>query len=326
MSGEALFERYREALKRGHLASLRGDVQDALAAYSAAAAIAPERPAPHASAGNALLRARRPAEALRHYAHALDLARGDEDAMLGRAHALAMLGRRGEAAAAFDTVADARAEQGRLADAVDAGRRALELAEGRGRRRNLERLIEQLRSAEPGEPGRLALEHALRILDGVAVAHSGQPAPARAEGAADGPGAAGPADLPIEILAAELAAQRRSALDRELPAGMDAEAAARAADMAVDAGDTPIALARLLDLAAIHWHLGNTAAALDACCSALSIAPGDVDVHLALAELYRVRGWPELAAEKLDLLDRFAALAEDTASVARIAAARAEAV
>jgi len=38
---EALYERYKEALRRGHVASLRGRPEAALAAYVEAATIAP---------------------------------------------------------------------------------------------------------------------------------------------------------------------------------------------------------------------------------------------------------------------------------------------
>ena len=172
MSGEALYERYKDALKRGHVASLRGRLEEALKAYAEAAAIAPERSTPHTSAATALMRRKRPGDALRHYTTALTLSPRDEAAMLGRAQAFAALDRRPEAADAYDSLAELRASSGKLADAVDAARRALELAEGRERRRLLEQLIERLRATSPGEPGRMALERALRVLDGPAVAEA----------------------------------------------------------------------------------------------------------------------------------------------------------
>jgi tetratricopeptide (TPR) repeat protein len=172
MSGEALYERYKDALKRGHVASLRGRLEEALKAYAEAAAIAPERSTPHTSAATALMRRKRPADALRYYTAALALSPRDEAAMLGRAQALAALDRRPEAADAYDDLAELRASSGKLADAVDAARRALELAEGRERRRLLAQLIERLRASSPGEPGRVALERALRVLDGPAVAEA----------------------------------------------------------------------------------------------------------------------------------------------------------
>ena len=45
MSDEA-FGRYREALRQGHLAALRGDHAGALVAYGLAADLAPDRPLP----------------------------------------------------------------------------------------------------------------------------------------------------------------------------------------------------------------------------------------------------------------------------------------
>jgi tetratricopeptide (TPR) repeat protein len=178
VSSEALYEQYKDALKRGHVASLRGRVDAALLAYAEAARIAPERSTPHTSAGTALLRRKRPGEAILHYEVALSISPRDETALLGRAQSLTALDRRGEAANAFDTLAELQAGSGRLADAVDAARRALELAEGRERRKTLERLIARLRAARPDEPGRLALERALLVLEGPAVAppKKGKPA------------------------------------------------------------------------------------------------------------------------------------------------------
>ena len=180
MSGGGLYERYKDALKRGHVASLRGRLEESLKAYAEAAAIAPERSTPHTSAGTALMRRKRPADALRHYTTAVSLSPRDEAALLGRAQALTALDRRPEAANAFDALAELRATNGKLADAVDAARRGLELAEGRERRRMLEDLIERLRASSPGEPGRLALERALQVLDGPAVAQAAPEAAAAA--------------------------------------------------------------------------------------------------------------------------------------------------
>jgi tetratricopeptide (TPR) repeat protein len=315
MSGGSHYERYKDALKRGHVASIRGRLEDALTAYAEAAAIAPERSTPHTSAGTALLRRRRPADALRHYAVALRLAPRDEAALLGRAQALAALDQRGEAADAYMALADARADSGSLSDAVDAARRGLELAEGRERRRTLERLIEKLRATEPDEPGRAALERALRVLDGVAVTPAVQPgatAPAVASDATPESVAAG-ADEPGPAI--------RSVLDRDLPAGLGSDDLARSAEVALGAGDTVTALGRLLDLAAHHRRAGQSEAALDALYEGLTFAHDDVDLHLALVTLYGDRGWTALADEKLSLLGRLAMLEGDEATLARVAAA-----
>jgi tetratricopeptide (TPR) repeat protein len=326
MSGEALYERYKEALKRGHVASLRGRLEEALTAYAEAAAIAPERSTPHTSAATALMRRKRPADALRHYTAALTLSPRDEAALLGRAQALAALDRRPEAANAFDTLAEQRATNGKLADAVDAARRGLELAEGRERRRMLEELIERLRASSPGEPGRLALEHALQVLEGPALtvataATMPEPAamaePPGVEPAAASPGAGAPADV------GEATVPVRAALDRDLPADLDVTALIRRAEDAVAGSMAPEALESLLDLAAAHRRDGRIDAALDSCYLALSVRPDDVGLHLALVELYDGRGWVTLATEKLDLLDRLVDLDADDRGSTRVAAARA---
>lgn len=332
MSSEALYERYKDALKRGHVASLRGRLDDALLAYAEAASIAPERPTPHTSAGTALLRRRRPADALRHYGVALSIVPRDEAALLGRAQALAALDRRPEAADAFDTLAEVRAGRGKLADAVEAARRGLELAEGRDRRRTLERLIGRLRATAPDEPGRLALENALRALDGPAVAG----ATARAEGPVATTGEARtaetPAETPPETPAAvvepgpgpePVAASARGPLDRDLPPGVAPAELARVAEEALAAGVPAYALERLLDLATAYRRDGRIDAAMDACYVALSCDPDNVGLHLALVELYDERGWTVVAGEKLDLVEALARFDADGDALARIATARA---
>lgn len=315
MSDEALYERYKDALKRGHVASLRGRCDEALHAYAEASTIAPDRPTPHTSAGAALLRARRPTEALRHYDAALRLAPRDEAALLGRAQSLTELRRSREAADAFDVLAEVRAADGALADAVDAARRGLELAEGRERRRTLERLIERLRSSEPGEPGRLALERALLVLEGAAMTST----PPDAEAA---PGGEPALDGTTEADAVPAQAVVRLALDRALPSDMSLHDLRWRAETALDE-QQPQAVDALLDLAAADLRLGRSNAAMDACYAALSIDPDHVVLHLALVQLYDLQGWSSLATEKLDLLDRLVSLGDDAEGLAIVAAARA---
>jgi len=331
MSDDALYERYKDALRRGHVASLRGNLEDALAAYAEAASIAPERSTPHTSAGTALLRGKRPADALRHYAAALRLSARDDAALLGRAQALADLDRRPEAADAFDALADVRAAADRLADAVDAARRGLELAEGRDRRRTLERLIDRLRESEPGEPGRMALEQALVVLEGQAVlpvmpgqvGATGGQAPSMQGIPAAGSDAGATAVEP-SVPVPPIAPAYRRALDRELEAGLDATALALLAEDALDAEDREAALERLLDLAAAYRRDGHIDAALDACYLGLSLDPDDTGIHLALAELYDERGWSALATEKVDLVATLVALDGGADAIGRVAAARSD--
>jgi len=296
------------------------------------------------------MRRKRPADALRHYAAALALSPRDEAAMLGRAQALAALDRRPEAADAYDSLAELRASTGKLADAVDAARRALELSEGRQRRRTLEQLIERLRASAPGEPGRVALERALQVLDGPAVAGSAvtgavvaatttPPRQPESDGPAVGVDAVLDADAGIDEHAIAAAAEAdvavvpevhdpvealpiRAALDRDLPDDLDVEALMRRVEDAITAGAAADALSLLLDLAAAYRRDGRIDAALDACYLALSLDPDDIALHLALVELYEERGWTVLSTEKLDLLDRLVAL-DDGAGADRVAAARA---
>ena len=319
MSGEALYERYKEALQRGHVASVQGRIVDALTAYAEAAEIAPERATPHTSAGTSLMRSGRPGEAVEQFEIALRLSPGDAAALRGRAMALLALDRRHDAAEAYDKLADACASAGKLADAVDAARRGLELAEGRERRRALQALVDQLRAAEPDEPGRLALENALQVLD------VGQPAVqgAMTDDVARGePSATDHGSQPGMAAVAEVAA-RRAVLDRDLPPGSSPSFLALAAEAAVDADDTETAVERLLDLAAAHRRAGSPDAALDACYAGLSIIPGHAVLHLALVELYDERGWRLLADEKLKLLDRLATFDADQAVLEEIREVRA---
>jgi tetratricopeptide (TPR) repeat protein len=381
VAGEGLYERYKDALKRGHVAALRGRLDEALDAYAEASRIAPERATPHTAAGTALLRRKRPADALAYYEAASRLAPRDEAALLGRAQALVALDRRLEAADAYDSLAELRSGGGKLADAVDAARRSLELAEGRERRRTLERLIGRLRATRADDRARVALERALRVLEGPRIA-AARPKPidddvlaaaiaaadvaaAREEQAAvDAPpageagldeasdddardGAAtddeaweGDESLAVDAgLEAALAAvddEPETAPDepalaapvvpgifeRDLPPGIELGQLARLAEEAVDARDPGVAIDRLLDLAAANRLYGTQDAAIDACYQGLSLRPDDVDLHLALVQLYDERGWRALASDKLGLLDRLVGLDEDAGAQARVDAAR----
>ena len=335
VTSDELYELYKDALKRGHVASLRGQIDGALLCYAEAARIAPERATPHSSAGTALLRRKQPLDALRHYEVALAKSPRDEAALLGRAQALAILERRGEAADAFDTLAEMQADTGRLADAVDAARRGLEMAEGRERRRTLERLIAKLRASEPGEPGRLALERALQVLDGLAVpsarvppadaAHKATPVPAAAS--LDlAPTARGAVDAePTAVLPTRPASHSAaSEAPRLVPDNATLTELAARAEAAIEAGVSAPAVNALLDLAALHTRDGRIEAALDACYSAVTFDPDNVALHLALAQLYAERGWDVLADEKLRLLERLARLDGDRVAIAAIAGVRSE--
>jgi tetratricopeptide (TPR) repeat protein len=280
---EALYDQYKDALRRGHMAALRGRLDVAAAAYREASRIAPDRALPYVGLGGVLARLGKADDALTAYGLALDRAPADEGAMHGRADVLAALGRRAEAAETLDRLATILERDGRLADACDVARQALELAESRGRRRHVESLVARLRTAAPGDAVAAdALERALGILE------SG---PGVAPLAAD-------ADLP--------------------PKPPDPSLLTLAVEESLEAGDLDEARRRALVAAIGHREVGQFHAAMDACYQALAIQPSDPDIHLLLAELYLDRGWRGPAAEKLALLGRLSQLTGDDATRARL--------
>ena len=71
---EVLYEQYKDALRRGHVAALRGRLDAAAAAYHEAARIAPDRALPYVGLGGVLTRLGKSDEALVAYAAALERA------------------------------------------------------------------------------------------------------------------------------------------------------------------------------------------------------------------------------------------------------------
>ena len=104
------------------------------------------------------------------------------------------------------------------------------------------------------------------------------------------------------------------------PVTRDPAALSSAADAALEAGEPGRATELLLAAARAYHATGRFDAALDACYRALATAPGDLELHLELVDLYNARGWGDLAAEKLALLARLVELDEDTAAAERIRA------
>ena len=294
---EVLYEQYKDALRRGHVAALRGRLDAAAAAYREAARIAPDRALPHVGLGGVLARLGRTDDALTAYAAALDRAPNDEGAMQGRADVLAAVGRRSEAADTLDRLAANLERDGRLADACDVARRALELAESRGRRRSVETLVARLRTAAPGDTAAAeALERALGVLESVPGL---DPLPDPADGAATTDGTDEPAVATP-------------------PPPPDPALLTLAVEEALEAGDLEEARRRALVAAMGHRAVGQFHAAMDACYQALAILPSDPDIHLLLAELYLDRGWRGPAADKLVLLGRLSQLTGDGATRGRL--------
>ena len=312
MSSAAPYERYKDALRRGHVAALRGRLEVALEAYEEAAMLAPDRALPLTSRGTVLARLGRIADALGSFDAALQRAPADEGALAGRAEALAALGRRGDAALAFDALADAHDRAGRLTEACDAARRALELAESRVRRRYVIELADRLRSSPLDDAARKALERAMSILVVVDERAEPEPQPSRDGGAADADQA---------LVPDESSADAATVLAEVPEPPADVAAIAQRAETSLDQGDTASARSAYLELAEAHRAQGHIDAALDAGYQALSLAPGNVDLHLELIALYLDRGWRAPAVEKLRLLHRLVELGDETSARERLRAA-----
>ena len=303
------FERYKDALRRGHVAALRERFGEAIDAYEEAAELAPERALPHTSVGRILIRLNRPTDALAAFGRAIDRASNDEAALAGRSEILVALGRRVEAAETFARLAEAQAAAGKLADATDAARQALELAESRQGRSFLKRLVDQLDDAAGDAKVAAAMERAMRILEPPSEAPEPEPEIApEAE-------LATPGDEPETAELAE--PEEPSAPPPTPPERLVDEAESLAA-----AGRSAEARERYLEAAASYRGDRRLDAAVDACLTVLRFDPADPAVHLLLAELYLDHGWRTEAAAKLDLLQRLSSLTGDT-ETERLAAATA---
>ena len=281
---DAVYERYKEALRRGHIAAERGRFDAALAAYANAAGLAPDRALPHLSIAATLRRMGRDAEALAAYGAALERAPRDTAAHTARTETLLALGRPAEAADALDRLAEVQEAAGQLPDACDTIRRALELAESRTRRRNIERLVRELRDGPQDEAAVAALERAVGVLRLAAPAAPASPEPA-------------PVSKPPREDAALVLAQAEDSLGK---------------------GDDAMTRDLFVRAAIAQRSAGHTDAAIDACYLALAVAPGDPELHVVMAELYLDRGWETAAAEKLLLLGRLVELTGDLAARDRL--------
>jgi len=327
---DALYEQYKDALRRGHVAALHGQLEVALAAYEDAAGIAPERALPHASRGTVLARLGRQEDALAAFDAALARSSTDEVALAGRAEVLQAIGRRGEAAAAYDRLAAVSERAGRLVAALDAARRALEAAESRGRRDVVRELSARIGASPLDDAARGALEQALRVLETDPHHLPAEPAAAAAAaaGSLEGAGAAprfegAPPDQDLDhepgLEEAELGTPAESKPEPEPEE--DVATLSSLADDALAVSDPGLAAATLLRLARLHRRAGRLNAALDACYLALSLAPDDPHLHLELVALYDTRGWTTAADEKVALLRRLVELDGDLDAIGRVESA-----
>ena len=277
---EALYERYKDALRRGHVAVQRGRLDEALDAYGEAARVAPDRALPLVGIAQVLIRLGKSAEAVSTFDLALERAPTDEVALRGRVDALMALGDRVRAAETLDAMAELAREAGRHGDAVDLMAQALELAEGRDRRATLSALVADLDADRDG-----------------AAAAAG--ALARAGALLAGP--IGPEPPPP-------------------PPPFDPAAAMAAVEDAAATGNAQATREAALDAARGFRAGGQLHAAIDACYQALATNPSDAGVHLTLAELYVDRGWRTIAADKLLLLASLVDVDGDRATRDRLCA------
>jgi tetratricopeptide (TPR) repeat protein len=429
----SLFDQYKAALRRGHLAALAGNLDEALDAYAAAARLVPDRALPVASQGTVLHRLDRWPEAAEAFERALQLAPDDEAALRARAVAREQRGLRSGAASDFERLAFVLDVAGRSIDAADAARRAANLEPSAVREALADRLaraaalrIDLLPSerampasrwgqvpdprlgaipiaeptdgpradspaAEAAEAGEAAeaieLSAAMapagasdepgagESLDGpeLGAARTGDHEPGDAEAGLEAPepAAAGATDMTLYVptldeeldalgdrpdaISAALAARLaelgtqpawvdmedspiKSALGDLGPDGQswppvdlpsppppplvgpppDPEDLLADAATLIAAGDVRAARDLMLTAAMVHRAAGRLDAALEICLQLLTTAPGDPQVHLAIANLQLDRGWTALATEKIELLLRLTSLTGDTQAEADV--------
>jgi tetratricopeptide (TPR) repeat protein len=322
---EALFDRYREALRAGHVAVMRGRLEAAAAWYREAASLASDRAVPRTALGSVELRLGQPVQALDSFDAALAVAPADDAALMGRAQALVVLQRPDEASATFDLLADAREAAAKHPEACDALRRALEIEPTPARRDRYRALTEELRR----RVGDAEAERALALAPGLLEDAADAPAPApAATAAADGASAQTPAGSPDGasdgVRGSDTVATAPGSLapgNNELAPVVDGDALVLAAEEAAARGDAQGAVAAAMAAARTFRAAGHPVAALDACVGGLSAGPGDVDLHLLIAELAFERGAVGSAGDTYRSLLHLVETEGDAAARARIVAA-----
>jgi tetratricopeptide (TPR) repeat protein len=307
-----LFEQYKDALRRGHVALLGDELEVALVAYREAASLVSDRPLPYASIGSVLQRLGRPEEALEAYDRAISLAPDDAAAVAARASIVAGLASAARATALAELHApepesapepepepkpappqqpmpDPRIEASieADADALDQMRAAVEAAG-----------VPETSDANEGPDGPSTDDPLASQAPGAAATLDDATAP---------DGSAWPAiDLPSPPPPPLVGPPPD-------PAVLQAEAEAL-----LDGGDEHGARDLLLTAVTVHRDAGRLDAAIDSCLQLLAIAPGDPRVHLAIANLQLDRGWRPVATEKIELLLRLTSLSGDAQAEADV--------
>jgi len=317
---DLVVDRYKDALKAGHVAVLRGRPEDALAHYQAAVDAAPDRPLPYSSLGGVLAGLGRFEEARAAYARALGLGSREEGTLIGLAEALLALERGSDAAAALDRLAELQAATARLPEGLQTLERADALAPDRRRSKRMA----EFRAAIEGAPLRVATH-----------ARAPRPAAPRPDKAPRRPRALGPKAL-AAIVAGNLRGRSGRSPGRATAPGAatarpenvdgraEGEALCLQAEAAAGEGRTDDALKTFADAAAAYLAAGHEVAAIDACQRGLGLGPMEPALHLQLARVYLELGWTQRAVSKLVLLDRLLQMDGDRLWRAELAGLAAE--
>jgi hypothetical protein len=319
---EPLFDQYKAALRRGHMSSLAGRLDEALEAYQEAARLVPERALPLASQGTVLHRLDRWPQAAEAFDAALRIVPDDETTLRARATAREDRGMKAGAAQDFERLALVLDVGGRPSEAIDAVQRAQALEPSPTRAALAERLVRA--ATHPEADDDTAPADVAPPADVAAASDDTQP---------DDDIALPPPPRIVQETDAEVArhanlsdpAESWPALDMPSPAPPPIEGPppdpeelmAEAADL-FQTGDTAAASEKMLVAIAVHRAASRLDAALDVCFQLLAISPGDPRVHLAIANLQLDRGWTPLAREKIDLLVRLTSLTGDTQAEADV--------
>ncbi|HUP55041.1 MAG TPA: hypothetical protein VM408_06005, partial [Methylomirabilota bacterium] len=223
------------------------------------------------------------------------------------------------AAETLDRLAAALDGAGRSSDALDAARRALELAESRARRAGVKAMLAQLtRAGSTADPGVSdTLSRARGTLEDRVLGRGQKGAPSAGNESAE---TAVEPEVPPEPEAVPEPPPEPEPIPEPPPPPFDPVAAMAAVEDAAASGD-PVAT-RELALAASSGHraAGQPYAAIDVCYLALATSPADPGLHLTLAELYLDLGWRATAVEKLLLMARLADLGDDPETRTRLCA------
>ena len=309
---QPLFELYKDALRRGHLAVIDGRLEDALVSYREAGDMAPDRALPYASIATVLHRLGRSEQAIAAFDRALELAPDDDATRRARWVALEEMGR----------VVDTPFRSGRPDTDTGADTPAAGLGEASLEAATLDERLglvpdEAERPAGPDRaqppPGE-APDAPSQVGFGLGFETPGPYLPF--EEGADGDGA-----VAVSWPAIDLPSPPPPPLVGPPP---DPRLLAEEAEVLADKGDIDGARDLLLTIVEAHREAGQPNAALDACLQLLAMAPGDARAHLALAGLQLDQGWRAVATDKIALLLRLTALTGDTQAEADTHALAAE--